>query len=92
MIFYIKYWDSFSFSRFLFHALLIGFSVTLDALCEIKKQRSRPIESYVHFSTIDSPFSPEKRICCGFYRKKQLRKMSGEWVLPLIKSRADFNS
>ena len=28
----------------LFRALLIGFSVTLDPLCEIKKQLGRPVE------------------------------------------------
>ena len=41
----------------LFRALLFGFSVTLDPLCEIKKQRGRPVELYVHFSTIYSTFS-----------------------------------
>ena len=43
----------------LFRALLIGFSVTLDSLCEIKNQRGRPVELYVHFSTIYSLFSAE---------------------------------
>ena len=44
---------------FLFRALLIGFSVTIDPLCEIKNQRGRPVELYVHFSTIYSLFSAE---------------------------------
>ena len=43
----------------LFRVLLIGFSVTLDSLCEIKNQRGRPVELYVHFSTIYSLFSAE---------------------------------
>ena len=43
----------------LFRALLIGFSVTLDALCENKKTARRPVESYVHFSTFYSLFSAE---------------------------------
>ena len=43
----------------LFRALLIGFSVTLDSLCEIKNQRGRPVKLYVHFSTIYSLFSAE---------------------------------
>ena len=62
----------------LFRALLIGFSVTLDSLCEIKNQRDRPVELYVHFSTFYSLFSAEISHSCGFYRKKQLRKMGGE--------------
>ena len=43
----------------LFRALLIGFSVTLDSLCEIKNQRGRPVELYVHFSTFYSLFLAE---------------------------------
>ena len=74
--------------RVLFYALLIEFSVTLDALCEIINQRVRPIESYVHFSTIYPPFSAEKSHRLRFLSQEKVAK-NGRWVVcPLIKGGA----
>ena len=77
---------------FLFRALLIGFSVTIDPLCEIKNQRGRPVELYVHFSTIYSLFSAEISHRLRFL-SQEIAAKNERWVgSPLIKSGAEIGS
>ena len=76
----------------LFHALLNDFNVTLDSLCEIKKQRGRPVELYVHFSTIYSLFSAEKSHRLRFLSQEIVAKNGRGVDSLLIKSGAEIGS
>ena len=77
---------------FLFRALLIGFSVTIDPLCEINNQRGWPVEIYVRFSTIYSPFSAEKSHRLRFLSQEIAAKNERRVGSPLIKSGAEIGS
>ena len=66
--------------------------VTIDPLCEIKNQRGRPVELYVHFSTVYSLFSAEKSHRLRFLSQEIAAKNERRVGSPLIKSGAEIGS